>query len=100
MTRTLAATGGEEAHTLTVAEMPSHNHSITDPGHNHYINFSWDQGNPGAGSVQYNLLQYQNASVTMTGYNTTGITINSKGSDSPHNIMPPFYVLAFIIRYQ
>jgi len=35
----LGATVGTETHTLTTAEMPSHSHSITDPGHSHnYIN--------------------------------------------------------------
>src|SRR5579871_3361453 len=35
--RTLAQTLGEEAHTLTAAEMPAHTHTITDPGHTHPV---------------------------------------------------------------
>ena len=34
--RVLAATGGEETHVISVAEMPAHNH--TDSGHNHVQN--------------------------------------------------------------
>ncbi len=33
--RVLGATGGAETHVLSSAEMPSHAHSITDPGHTH-----------------------------------------------------------------
>jgi microcystin-dependent protein len=35
---TLAATGGEATHTLTVAETPAHAHPITDVAHNHGVN--------------------------------------------------------------
>lgn len=32
------ATGGANTVSLTVAQMPSHNHAVTDPGHTHVIN--------------------------------------------------------------
>jgi len=34
-TRAIAANGGEETHVLTEGEMNSHNHGVTDPGHDH-----------------------------------------------------------------
>lgn len=33
----LGATGGVQVHTLTVAQMPGHNHGVSDPGHNHAV---------------------------------------------------------------
>ena len=36
--RELGAWLGEETHAMTVAEMPSHGHTIADPGHNHAVN--------------------------------------------------------------
>jgi microcystin-dependent protein len=36
--RALGAVGGEESHTLVTAEMPYHNHTLTDDGHSHPVN--------------------------------------------------------------
>lgn len=67
--RTLNSVGGEEKHTLSLSEMPPHTH-------NNPYNGIGDRMHPSA-----------------NGYNTT-----STGTAQPHNIMPPFYVLAFLMK--
>jgi microcystin-dependent protein len=72
--RILAATGGEENHQLTVAELAQHSHGI---------NASSVSGASGS------------AVSVVAGTNTqTGVT----GSNTPHNNMPPFLVLTYIIK--
>lgn len=34
---TLGAAGGAQTHTLTTAQMPAHNHGVSDPGHTHGV---------------------------------------------------------------
>jgi microcystin-dependent protein len=96
--RTLASTGGEEAHTLTTAEMPSHSHSIIDPGHSHsYTN----QPNTTSAAVSLTTTDVgDNVNVDqITVASTTGITINDTGNSQAHNTMSPFISLNYIIKY-
>lgn len=82
--RVLAATGGEENHTLTVDEMPAHTHS--------YI----------AQSGTQNINQYAavvDGSVSAADEPTAGTTSGSTGGGLPHNNMPPFIVLNYIIKH-
>ena len=92
---TLGATGGSETHTLTEAQLPAYNHSVSS------ISI---RGNTPAhqGSVVVNGLRQ--VSVSDAGQNTTtpntaghSITIANTGSGSAHNIVQPTIVLNYII---
>ena len=96
--RTLAATGGEEVHTLNIAEMPNHNHTISDPGHNHNYNTPYAQNN-GQGNMASNTLSGVMTYTNSTSQSVTNISINSTGSSQPHNTMSPFISLNYIIKY-
>jgi microcystin-dependent protein len=89
--RNLASTGGEEEHTLSVNEMPSHSHTSNAVG----------------GTV--GLITATGTSTAITGDNSPvepnifaapqALTINSNGSGSPHNNMQPFIVFHYLIKY-
>ena len=97
-TYTLGSTGGLSTVTLSTAEIPAHSHSVTDPGHVH----GYSQYTPGdeAESQQNetNVPYSDNPVTDQTMSALTGITINSTGGSGAHENMPPYYVLAFIMR--
>jgi microcystin-dependent protein len=90
------AAGGEQAHTLTVGEMPGHNHTLTDPGHTHGMLTRIDVTNGGSAGA-YAALSNNLNQTTQTG--PTGITIAPAGGDAAHNTVPPALMTNYIIKY-
>lgn len=80
------STGGEEMHTLTVKEIPEHSHTVT-------IN---TKGFPDGQNDTSDNDRYWRSSATY-GNNTAPSTDNT-GGGNPHNNMPPYYVLVFIMK--
>ncbi len=79
-TRELGETGGEEAHLLTLAEIPRHRHSIDGKkGGSHS-----DGGDAAFGA--YSSAPNRNRNTNFT------------GNDQPHNNMPPFLALNVMIK--
>ncbi|KYK44897.1 hypothetical protein A1D31_11815 [Bradyrhizobium liaoningense] len=78
---------GESLHTLTIAELAAHSHGVTDPGHTHTFNnnpvISGQQtGTPQGGGSSPAPTNPQTTTIVA---NTTGISIQNNGSNSPHN---------------
>lgn len=82
---------GEATHVLTTAEMPVHNHGVSDPGHTHTIFGRIEAATGGGGRTVPDPGSANNN--TSTAGAGTGISITNTGSGSAHNNIQPSFVV-------
>lgn len=73
-------TGGSEIHQLTEAEMPKHKHG-------------YEEG------IRYHASRYKAGPDIPGHYNNIAKYTTERGGSSPHNNMPPFILMSYIIKY-
>lgn len=114
----MASWGGEERHAITTAEIPAHTHTAStssDGAHTHNIRTSHfdpishgHNNDTARGAYDSGLNQAQGpgdaggtrktATIETAGAHSHTVTVANTGSNTPHNNMPPYMAVRYIIK--
>lgn len=93
---TVEETGGAKEHTLTTAEMPTHSHGVTDPGHSHVTQrFPTATGGSSGFTIDTSMSGTPTANTLATASATTGVTVGNTGNGEAFSTLPPYQVVYF-----
>ena len=88
--------GGNDNVTLSVAQLPSHSHGVTDPGHTH--TYTVRLSNARVDNDEGHQRTDTPNTTNTTNSNTTGISIDNTGGGQAVDIRPKYYALCFIMK--
>lgn len=99
---TINKTGGQNAVTLTVEQMPSHGHSgstASAGSHSHTIDIA-RSGENGASAISSTRFKVDNvnSATSSAGDHIHNLSIENTGSGQAHENRPAYYTLAFIMK--
>ena len=92
---TIGQTGGTSTVSLTVEEIPAHNHQMQTAGSHNHDSIVFNPGEAGYGFATQSFYDGPN-SMNFAGDHTHNI--ENTGGGGQHENMPPYYVLAYIMK--
>ncbi|WP_279002019.1 phage baseplate protein [Acidaminococcus fermentans] len=94
-------TGGEASVTLTVQTIPAHGHTGTTSAngdHSHTVKTLNTSGKLNVNDYAGYSIGNTDRTTSTDGKHQHSLDIDSTGGGQPHNNMPPYYVLAFMMK--